>query len=137
VSWRGWDISQDDYDAVVADKDSLQAELDASQAEVTRLQALTAEQLQQLESLEHELEQANSAHPEYASGTYVANAGEIAGKQAADWSNAETVRVDLGEFYFNQTDLTFEASKPYKVELVNVGEVKHEFTSEDFFGSVA
>jgi len=69
--------------------------------------------------------------------TYVQNAADFAGKEAADWDNAETVRVELGEYYFTPSALTFEAGKPYKVELVNVGQIKHEFTAEDFFASVA
>jgi uncharacterized cupredoxin-like copper-binding protein len=69
--------------------------------------------------------------------TYLLNAGDFAGKQAADWDNAEVVRVELGEFFFGPDNLTFEAGKPYKVELVNTGDVKHEFTSQDFFAAVA
>ncbi len=69
--------------------------------------------------------------------TYVENAGDFAGKSAADWDNAEVVRIELDEMSFTPGDLTFEAGKPYKVELVNVGAVKHEFTAESFFASVA
>jgi uncharacterized cupredoxin-like copper-binding protein len=69
--------------------------------------------------------------------TYVENAGDFAGKSAADWDNAELVRIELNEMSFTPSELTFEAGKPYKVELVNVGAVKHEFTAESFFASVA
>ena len=69
--------------------------------------------------------------------TYVENAGDFAGKSAADWDSAEVVRIELDEMSFTPSDLTFEAGKPYKVELVNVGAVKHEFTAESFFASVA
>jgi uncharacterized cupredoxin-like copper-binding protein len=69
--------------------------------------------------------------------TYVENAGDFAGKSAADWDNAEVVRIELDEMSFTPNELTFEAGKPYKVELVNVGAVKHEFTAESFFASVA
>ncbi len=70
-------------------------------------------------------------------GTYVANASDFASKTATDWSKADPVRVELGEFYFEPDNLTFEAGLPYKIELVNVGEVKHEFTAGGFFASVA
>ncbi len=69
--------------------------------------------------------------------TYVENAGDFAGKSAADWDNAELVRIELNEMSFTPSELTFEAGKPYKVELINVGAVKHEFTAESFFASVA
>jgi len=69
--------------------------------------------------------------------TYVQNAAEFAGSEAADWDNAEVVRVELSEMAFTPNDLTFEAGKPYIVELVNVGAVKHEVAAEQFFASVA
>jgi uncharacterized cupredoxin-like copper-binding protein len=73
----------------------------------------------------------------YKVGTYLVNDSDFASKQAADWSSAETVRVEFGEYYFEPDNITFEAGKPYKVELVNVGDIKHEFTAENFFASVA
>jgi len=69
--------------------------------------------------------------------TYVESAGDFAGKSAADWDNAEVVRIELEEMSFTPSELTFEAGKPYKVELVNIGAVKHEFAAENFFASVA
>src|SRR3990172_6518701 len=70
-------------------------------------------------------------------GRDLVNSADFASTAAADWSKATTVRVELGEFYFKPVNLTFEAGKPYKVQLVNVGAVKHEFTAGDFFASVA
>jgi uncharacterized cupredoxin-like copper-binding protein len=67
----------------------------------------------------------------------VANAGDFAGKAAADWDNAEVVRVEMTEFSFTPNDLTFEAGKPYVLQLVTIGNVKHEFTAHEFFPSVA
>ncbi len=69
--------------------------------------------------------------------TYVSNPGDFAGKSAADWDNAEVVEILLDEMSFTPNDLIFEAGKPYKVELVNIGDVKHEFTAGNFFASVA
>ena len=79
----------------------------------------------------------DDGHGHAIAATYVANAGEIAGKKAADWSTAETIRVELGEFSFKPDNLVLEAGLPYKIELVNTGAVKHEFTAGDFFKSVA
>lgn len=73
----------------------------------------------------------------YVPGTYLSNAGDLAGKEAVDWDKAETVRIELGEFFFKPNDITFKAGQPYKVVLVNTGSVKHEFTAGDFFASVA
>jgi uncharacterized cupredoxin-like copper-binding protein len=69
--------------------------------------------------------------------TYVQNAAEFAGSDAADWDNAEVVQVELSEMAFTPSSLRFEAGKPYKVELVNVGALKHEVAAEHFFASVA
>jgi len=73
----------------------------------------------------------------HAGEVYVVNAGDFAGKEAADWDNAEVVRVELSEFAFTPSNLTFEAGKPYILQLVNVGAVEHELAAEDFFSSVA
>jgi uncharacterized cupredoxin-like copper-binding protein len=70
-------------------------------------------------------------------GAYLVNASDFAGKRAADWDNAKKVRVEMNEFAFIPNDLTFETGVPCILELVNTGDVKHEFTAEDFFASVA
>jgi uncharacterized cupredoxin-like copper-binding protein len=72
-----------------------------------------------------------------AAGTYVVNASDFAGTEAADWDNAEVIRVEMSEFAFTPNELTFEAGKPYILEVVTVGAVKHEFTAHEFFPSVA
>ncbi len=66
---------------------------------------------------------------------YVANAADFV--SAADWDSMQTVRVEMGEFTFSPETLTFEAGKPYKLEIVNVGAEKHYFTAEEFYRSVA
>ncbi len=71
----------------------------------------------------------------HAGGTYVANASDFV--SAADWDTMQTVRVEMGEFSFSPENLTFEVGKPYKLEIVNVGAVKHYFTAEAFYQSVA
>lgn len=66
---------------------------------------------------------------------YVENASAFV--DAANWDAAATVRVELGEMYFKPSTLTFEAGKPYKLEVVNVGKKDHELVAEGFFRSGA
>jgi uncharacterized cupredoxin-like copper-binding protein len=124
-------VSQGDYDAV-------KQQLAARDQEVATLRQQLAAKEQEAVELQESQGHATEVHEhDTVAGMYVANASDFASKQAADWSTAKTVRVELGEFYFKPDNLTFESGKPYKIELVNVGAVKHEFTAEDFFASVA
>lgn len=66
---------------------------------------------------------------------YLQNAKEFV--DAADWDAAPKVRIDLGEMFFEPEDVRLEAGKPYVIELVNTGKVKHEFAASKFFRSVA
>ncbi len=65
----------------------------------------------------------------------MANAADFV--STADWDSMQTVRVEMAEFTFTPEPLTFEAGKPYKLEIVNVGMEKHYFTAEEFYRSVA
>ena len=71
----------------------------------------------------------------HVGGTDVANASDFV--SAADWDSMQTVRVEMDEFTFTPETLTFEVGKPYKLEIVNIGTVKHYFTAEEFYQSVA
>jgi len=71
----------------------------------------------------------------YVPGTYLTNGSDFV--SAADWDSAETIRIEMSEFKFTPSDITLEAGKPYILELVTVGAVKHEFTASDFFASAA
>lgn len=68
---------------------------------------------------------------------YVANSEDFAGKTAANWKEATTIRIDLSEMAFTPSKLNLVAGKPYKLELRNTGEVKHEFAADAFFRSTA
>jgi len=57
--------------------------------------------------------------------------------EAADWDTSEELTIDLSEFAFTPSEITLTAGQPYVIKVVNVGDVKHEFTAEDFFGSIA
>ncbi|MEK6191338.1 MAG: cupredoxin domain-containing protein [Chloroflexota bacterium] len=70
-----------------------------------------------------------------AAEQYVVNAAEFV--DAADWDTAEAVTIELSEFAFTPSEITLEAGQPYILQIVNVGDVKHEFTAGDFFRTVA
>ena len=57
--------------------------------------------------------------------------------KAADWDAAEKMTIELSEFAFTPKEFSMKAGVPYVVTVVNKGSVKHEFTAEDFFGTVA
>jgi uncharacterized cupredoxin-like copper-binding protein len=54
-----------------------------------------------------------------------------------DWTQAETVTVELSEFAFAPQDLALVAGQPYRLRLVNVGGSAHTFTAPAFFAAVA
>src|SRR5665647_2951220 len=66
---------------------------------------------------------------------YLQNGKEFV--DAAKWDAAAKVRIDLGEMFFKPKDVTLEAGKPYVIELANTGKVKHEYTADKFFPTVA
>lgn len=66
---------------------------------------------------------------------YVSNPADFV--DTADWDAASTLRIELGEMFFEPKDITLEAGQPYVLELVNTGKVTHEFTAAEFFRSVA
>ena len=57
--------------------------------------------------------------------------------EAADWDAAEKLTVELTEMSFTPKEITLTSGKPYELKVLNVGDVKHEFTVEKFFGLVA
>jgi len=70
-----------------------------------------------------------------AAGQYVQNAKDFV--DAANWDAATKVNIKLGEMYFEPKQISLKAGSPYVLELVNVGKLKHEFVSGDFFRSAA
>jgi uncharacterized cupredoxin-like copper-binding protein len=57
--------------------------------------------------------------------------------EAADWDTKKELTIELSEFTFTPKGLALTAGQPYVLKVTNVGDVKHEFTAGDFFGSVA
>lgn len=68
-------------------------------------------------------------------GQYLENAADFV--DAADWDAATKMRIDLGEMFFKPKIVSLKAGRPYVLELVNTGKVKHEFTAAEFFRSAA
>ncbi len=70
-----------------------------------------------------------------ASGPWVQDGAALV--EAAAWDTQQDLTIELSEFAFSPKEFTLTAGQPYEVRVVNKGTVKHEFTAEDFFGSVA
>jgi len=61
--------------------------------------------------------------------------GFAATAQPVDWSNAETVRVEMVENRFIPKSLRFRHGVPYRLHLENHGKELHEFTAPQFFAA--
>jgi uncharacterized cupredoxin-like copper-binding protein len=72
---------------------------------------------------------------EVASGPWVQDGAALV--EAADWDTKQELTIELSEFAFTPKEFTLTAGQPYVLKVVDKGDVKHEFTAEDFFGSVA
>ena len=70
-----------------------------------------------------------------AAEEYVANAAEFV--EAANWEEMQEVTVELNEFSFTPSELTFEAGMPYELTIRNVGQEKHYFTAHEFYRAIA
>lgn len=66
---------------------------------------------------------------------YPESAARIA--DAADWSQAQTVVVELSEFGYSPKTLALHEGQPYALELTNTGLIAHRFVAHTFFRSIA
>jgi uncharacterized cupredoxin-like copper-binding protein len=71
----------------------------------------------------------------YVAADYIKDANERV--KAANWSKMETININLDEYKFTPSVLTFKIDIPYKLHITNVGSQKHYFTSEGFFKAIA
>ncbi len=71
----------------------------------------------------------------YVAADYIKDANERV--KAANWSKMETININLDEYKFTPSVLTFKIDIPYKLHITNVGSQKHYFTSEEFFKAIA
>ena len=61
---------------------------------------------------------------------------------SATWKEtAKTIRIEAGEdgakMFFKPSNIVLKAGMPYVIELVNTGKIKHEYTADKFFPTVA
>lgn len=70
-----------------------------------------------------------------AEGDWVQDAADRVA--AADWDATEAVTVELGEYFFEPNLITLQVDQPYKLELKVTGQLKHEFTAEAFYHTIA
>ncbi|MET1026300.1 MAG: cupredoxin domain-containing protein [Dongiaceae bacterium] len=56
---------------------------------------------------------------------------------STDWSQSEMVTVDLADYSFTPSKLTFQHGKPYQLHLVNKSSHSHTFSSDTFFKAIA
>jgi uncharacterized cupredoxin-like copper-binding protein len=54
-----------------------------------------------------------------------------------DWNAAKTVTVDMTDFDFAPSKVTFETAQPVKLMLVNDGTDRHDFSAPAFFAASA
>ncbi len=54
-----------------------------------------------------------------------------------NWSDAQSVTVQLSEYQFEPSGLVFEEGAPYRLVLRNAGKGSHTFVSEGFFQAIA
>ena len=50
-----------------------------------------------------------------------------------DWSQAQTLTVNLSNYHFDPERLQLQAGRPYRLHLVNSSSDGHSFASRDFF----
>jgi len=54
-----------------------------------------------------------------------------------NWSEAQSVTVQLSEYQFEPSEFVFEEGAPYRLVLRSVGKRSHTFVSEGFFQAIA
>lgn len=66
---------------------------------------------------------------------YVTDTAALVGE--ADWSRAQAIELRLSEYAFEPADISFDAGKPYRLRIENVGATTHTFVSKGFFQAIA
>ena len=57
------------------------------------------------------------------------------GAQTPDWSDAQTVTVQLSNFKFAPSAVALRQGTPYRLHLVNVASGAHDFSAKQFFAA--
>jgi uncharacterized cupredoxin-like copper-binding protein len=72
---------------------------------------------------------------EVSDGDWVQNAGDLV--SAADWDTMVDVDVVMDEYSFSPSTLELTTGQPYRIQITNVGDLKHYFTAEEFYRTAA
>lgn len=77
-----------------------------------------------------------------ASGAWLQNSGKLLDAAKPTWdAKAKTLQIDAGEdgakMFFKPKNLTLKVGTPYKIQLMNVGKIEHEYAADELFASVA
>jgi len=75
-------------------------------------------------------------------GPWLQNGPALVEAASATWKEtAKTIRIEAGEdgakMFFKPNNIVLKAGMPYVIELVNTGKIKHEYTADKFFPTVA
>ena len=70
-----------------------------------------------------------------AEGNWIQTATDLV--SVADWDAMLTVRVEMSDFSFIPNSLSLKIDRPYKLEIVNTGTMKHYFTAGEFYQTAA
>lgn len=73
---------------------------------------------------------------------WLQNGADLVEAASATWkTTAKTIRIEAGEdgakMFFKPKNVVLKAGTPYVIELVNSGKIKHEYTADKFFPTVA
>src|SRR5665647_1457965 len=74
--------------------------------------------------------------------TWLQNGPALIEAASATWdATAKTIRIEAGEdgakMFFKPKNIDLKVGMPYVIELVNTGKIKHEYTADKFFPTVA
>jgi uncharacterized cupredoxin-like copper-binding protein len=58
-----------------------------------------------------------------------------ASAQPVDWSHAQVVNVELSNFKFTPSTLTFDHDQPYRLHLTNTSSGGHDFAAKELFAA--
>ncbi len=72
---------------------------------------------------------------EVSDGGWVQNAGDLV--SIADWDTLIDVVVEMDEYSFSPSTLELTTGQPYRIQIKNIGDLKHYLTAEEFYRTAA
>ena len=75
-------------------------------------------------------------------GKWLQNGPALVKAASETWdAKMQTIKIEAGEdgakMFFKPKNISLKVGTPFKIELMNVGKVKHEYTAEEFFPTMA